>query len=141
MVQVTRTQKLQAPTSNLQFPNRSPRHGGFNKRSADATVRQFTKTPVHAADGGVKRVASPLLFLNPPDVLGRFDAWCLLFLWSLDVGGWSFFMKLAVRPGFEPRQKPPKGLVLPLHHRTKPTQATVPKAQAQREIATTCPNH
>src|SRR5262245_45417408 len=25
---------------------------------------------------------------------------------------------LAVRPGFEPGQKPPKGLVLPLHHRT-----------------------
>ena len=28
-------------------------------------------------------------------------------------------MVVAVRPGFEPGQKPPKGLVLPLHHRTK----------------------
>src|SRR3989442_9247312 len=27
--------------------------------------------------------------------------------------------KLAVRLGFEPRQRPPKGLVLPLHYRTK----------------------
>jgi hypothetical protein len=25
---------------------------------------------------------------------------------------------MAVRLGFEPRQKPPKGFVLPLHHRT-----------------------
>src|SRR5258705_35893 len=25
---------------------------------------------------------------------------------------------MAVRPGFEPGQRPPKGLVLPLHHRT-----------------------
>src|SRR5437868_13594405 len=28
------------------------------------------------------------------------------------------FKKVAVRPGFEPGQRPPKGLVLPLHHRT-----------------------
>src|SRR5438552_1898131 len=27
-------------------------------------------------------------------------------------------LDLAVRPGFEPGQRPPKGLVLPLHHRT-----------------------
>src|SRR5215813_6661332 len=31
-------------------------------------------------------------------------------------------MRLAVRPGFEPGQKPPKGLVLPLHHRTSRPQ-------------------
>src|SRR5439155_618860 len=32
----------------------------------------------------------------------------------------AFSWKLAVRPGFEPGQRPPKGLVLPLHHRTGP---------------------
>lgn len=32
--------------------------------------------------------------------------------------------KLAVRLGFEPRQRPPKGLVLPLHHRTTAQKVT-----------------
>src|SRR5437868_9090647 len=41
--------------------------------------------------------------------------------------------KMAVRPGFEPGQRPPKGLVLPLHHRTKPPQASFRFRLAQRK--------
>ena len=38
---------------------------------------------------------------------------------------------LAVRPGFEPRQKPPKGLVLPLHHRTDRANVTRPSPRTK----------
>src|SRR6266404_7129600 len=53
-------------------------------------------------------------------------AWEIQRPWAfVPVCGISDF-NLAVRPGFEPGQRPPKGLVLPLHHRTKPTQSYLP---------------
>ena len=49
--------------------------------------------------------------------------------------GWE---AMAVRPGFEPGQRPPKGLVLPLHHRTNRRKLTSIPRRAKRILETKC---
>src|SRR5437763_9245465 len=41
---------------------------------------------------------------------------------------------LAVRPGFEPGQRPPKGLVLPLHHRTDRQKPNLQRSKRKQKV-------
>ncbi len=86
-----------------------------------------TNKPIYStlAESGHNRILDGC---NLKSAFGEWDASDALLQ-----GAVSDIERLAVRPGFEPGQRPPKGLVLPLHHRTNRNEISLLHRQAQRK--------